>query len=61
MTPAWGFGNTASDAQAYESAGILPVHQRVFYQFDDTVYGGRRIESYTELLAEVAALPSVCP
>lgn len=58
MSPAWGFGNRASDAEAYEEAGISPLDQRVFYQFDDTAHGGRRIESYTELLGEIGALPA---
>lgn len=60
LVPGWGFGNTASDAQAYENGAIQPLSRRVFYQFDDT-FGGRRIESYTELLSEVEALPSLCP
>jgi hypothetical protein len=57
----WGFGNTDSDASAYFTAGIQPNTQRVFVQFTDAAYGGRRIEAYSELLAEVAALPSLCP
>lgn len=57
----WGFGNTDSDASAYFTAGIQPDSQRVFIQFTDAAFGGRRIEAYSELLAEVAALPSVCP
>lgn len=61
MVPGWGFGNTASDAQGYDAAGIQPLSQRVFYQFDDAVYGGRRIEDYTSLLAELDGLPSLCP
>jgi phosphatidate phosphatase PAH1 len=61
MVPAWAIGNTATDAEAYDNAGVMPIDQRVFYQFDDTVYGGRRIEAYSELLAEVNALPSLCP
>ncbi|MFO0617515.1 MAG: phosphatidylinositol transfer protein [Polyangiaceae bacterium] len=60
MLPTYGFGNTASDAQAYENASISPVDRRVFYQFDDTSFGGRRIESYEELKAEVDALPNLC-
>jgi hypothetical protein len=60
LLPTYGFGNTASDAQAYESAHITPVKHRVFYQFDDTVYGGRRINDYGEMLAELKALPLLC-
>jgi hypothetical protein len=60
LIPAWAFGNTETDAEAYDNGSVLPLSQRVFYQFDDGVYGGRRIESYTELLAELDSLPSLC-
>lgn len=60
IVPTWGFGNTATDAQAYNSAKITPVSHRVFYQFDDAVYGGRRINDYGELLTELKALPALC-
>lgn len=56
----YAFGNMASDAQAYEDALILPVDHRIFYHYDD-IYGGRRIESYTELLPELTALPPFYP
>lgn len=56
LVPTWVFGNTSSDAAAYENTGILPLDQRVFYQYDDT-FGGRRIEAYTELLGEFGSLP----
>ncbi len=59
LVPDWVFGNTDSDAEAYENAGIEPVEQRIFFRFDDP-YGGRRIESYEELLDEVDALPDLC-
>jgi hypothetical protein len=60
LVPAWAFGNTSTDAEAYESSAVEPLSNRVFYQFDDNVYGGRRIESYTELLEEIDALPNLC-
>jgi hypothetical protein len=60
MLPAWAFGNTGTDAAAYESAGVQPLSHRVFYQFDDSAFGGRRIEAYSELLADIEALPSLC-
>jgi phosphatidate phosphatase PAH1 len=59
LVPAYGFGNTASDAQAYESATV-PVAHRFFYQFDDTVFGGTRIEDYGDILKELKASPSLC-
>ncbi len=60
LLPAWAIGNTASDGEAYATVGIAPDSARIFYQFDDP-FGGRRIESYAELLDEFEALPAVCP
>ncbi|MGK3964258.1 lipin/Ned1/Smp2 family protein [Sorangium sp. So ce1667] len=60
IVPAWAFGNTATDAAAYDSAGVMPLTRRVFYQFDDALFGGRRIDDYAELLTEIDALPSLC-
>jgi hypothetical protein len=59
LVPTWVFGNTGSDAKAYGHAGIMPLDHRVFFQFTDPA-GGRRIESYSELLDELAALPDLC-
>ncbi|MCC6522293.1 MAG: phosphatidylinositol transfer protein [Polyangiaceae bacterium] len=56
----YAFGNTATDAAAYANSGVSPLDHRVFFQFDDP-QGGRRIESYAELLGELAALPPECP
>ncbi len=56
--PAFAFGNTDSDSEAYEAAGI-DLERRFFVEFDDPL-GGRRIEDYTELLEEFEALESVC-
>lgn len=55
----WAFGNTDTDGQAYQQAGIAPADHRIFFQFDDPL-GGRRIEKYSELLGEFTALPD-CP
>ena len=60
LVPAYGIGNTDSDAEAYATAGIQPDTARIFFQFTDS-FGGRRIESYTELLDEFGALPPACP
>jgi hypothetical protein len=57
----WAFGNTASDADAYFLAGVQPNDHRIFIQYTDTANSGRRIESYAELHAEIAALPEICP
>lgn len=60
LDPTYGFGNTQSDGDAYDNEGIQPLASRIFFQFDDA-NGGRRIESYSELLSEFQALPSLCP
>ncbi|WP_437290818.1 LNS2 domain-containing protein [Sorangium sp. So ce406] len=60
MRLAWAFGNTETDAEAYDNAGVMPLGRRVFYQFDDDAYGGRRIDDYAELFDEIEALPSLC-
>jgi phosphatidate phosphatase PAH1 len=59
LVPTWTFGNTETDAQAYENGNIQPLDHRVFFQYTD-VHGGRRIESYAELVDEFEALPDLC-
>lgn len=59
LMPSFAFGNTDSDAEAYEDAGIEEV-TRFFYQFDPATFGGKQIQSYTELLGELEELPTVC-
>jgi hypothetical protein len=62
LVPAWAFGNTASDAEAYDNAGLLPLDQRIMFRFSDDSWGARRIEDYAELLPEIDAAPPVtCP
>lgn len=58
-TIAWAFGNKASDTDAYAAAKIQPADHRVFLQVTDT-HGGRRIESYAQLLPIVTTLPAIC-
>ena len=59
LVPSFLFGNRPSDGIAFESAGVQPLDHRIFFQYTD-VEGGRRIESYEELLAEFAVLPDLC-
>lgn len=62
LVPAWAFGNTTTDAEAYDNANILPLEQRIMFQFTDDMWNARRIESYAELLPELSALsPAQCP
>jgi phosphatidate phosphatase PAH1 len=61
LVPTYAFGNTDSDAKAYFSSGITPADHRIFYQFDDREFGGRRIESYADILAEMQGAAQVCP
>ncbi|MBL9107018.1 MAG: phosphatidylinositol transfer protein [Myxococcales bacterium] len=60
LVPAWVFGNKDSDALAFDNAMIDPPDHRVFFQYTDATYGGRRIDSYEELLAEFELLPDLC-
>ncbi|PRP90240.1 LNS2 (Lipin/Ned1/Smp2) [Enhygromyxa salina] len=59
LIPTYVFGNTDSDAEAYDNAGLMPLDHRVFFQFTDP-WGGRRIESYAELVPEFEALADLC-
>jgi phosphatidate phosphatase PAH1 len=59
LVPIYVFGNTDSDAAAYDNAGILPLDHRVFFQFSDP-HGGRTIDSYGELVPEFEALADLC-
>lgn len=59
LVPAYVFGNTDSDAEAYDNAGIEPLQNRVFFQYEDA-FGGRTIESYEDLVPEFEALDPVC-
>lgn len=62
LVPSWAFGNTTTDAQAYEASNIQPPEHRIMFQFTDEMYGCRRIEAYSELLPEIDALdPAQCP
>ena len=55
LVPSFGFGNQPSDTTAYESAKI-PVAGRFFLRVSDA-HGGRRFESYTELLPGLGRVP----
>jgi len=59
IVPTFVFGNTQSDGDAYENAGIQPLDHRVFIEFDDA-HGGRRIDSWDAIVAELEALPDLC-
>lgn len=59
LHPSWLFGNKDSDSTAFATTPV-PPGQRIFFQFTDETNGGRRIESYQELLAEFELLPDLC-
>ncbi len=61
LVPTFALGNTETDAEAYANAGIDPLQNRIFLEFSDDEFGGRRVDSYSELLDEAAALPDLCP
>jgi hypothetical protein len=58
LVPSWAFGNTDSDAEAFLNGGI---ERRIMYLYQDPDFGSQTIQSYAELLPEIAALPTVCP
>lgn len=60
LIPTYVIGNSETDAEAYNNANIQPLEHRIFFQYTDEAHGGRRIESYEELLAEFEALPDLC-
>lgn len=57
----YAFGNTDSDAQAYANARIEPAANRVFFQYTDARYGGRRIDRWDALATEFETLTAHCP
>jgi len=58
LRPAFAFGNTDTDAQAYHSDDISDC---IFYRYSDAMFDGRRIEGYSETLAEFGKLSPACP
>jgi hypothetical protein len=60
LTPTLGFGNTDTDAQAYDQGGIQPAARRLFFRYDDAVHGGARFEDYAALDGVVDGLPLAC-
>ena len=61
LKPAYVIGNTNTDADAYNNAAIQPLANRIYFQYTDTAWNGRRIEAYSILVPEFSALPRVCP
>lgn len=57
---AYSFGNTATDAQAYDAADVQPVGNRFFFAFDDEGQAGRRFDSYRDLVDELGGAPAPC-
>ncbi|HSO34004.1 MAG TPA: phosphatidylinositol transfer protein, partial [Labilithrix sp.] len=55
---AWGFGNRASDTDAYDAAKV-PLAHRIFLGVTDT-HGGKRIDGYAEILPVIAATAATC-
>jgi hypothetical protein len=60
LKPAYAIGNTNTDADAYNAGDIQPLANRIYFQYTDTAWNGRRIEAYSVLLPEFSALPLVC-
>ena len=58
LVVSYGFGNRASDSDAYATVVSDPQH-RIFYQISEA-YVGRKIESYKPLASEFSAVPAIC-
>ena len=58
LVPAFGFGNRATDSQAYTV--IRDPSHRFFYQITETPFTGRKIDSYQEVLPMFQKLPAMC-
>jgi hypothetical protein len=56
--PDYAIGNTATDAAAYENAGVPPEHA-YSYQFDPGA-SGTQVDDYSTLVPVIDALPSLC-
>lgn len=59
LEASFSFGNTPTDAEAYDSAGI-PVDHRLFFQFDDIEFGGRRFDDYAAIRDELEQAADAC-
>jgi phosphatidate phosphatase PAH1 len=60
LTPTIGFGNTDTDAAAYDQGGIAPANRRLFFRYSDAAHAGTRFENYADLDATLASLPLAC-
>ena len=61
LKPTYVIGNTNTDADAYNNAGIMPLANRLYFLYTDTAWNGRRFDAYSTLVPEFSALPLVCP
>jgi hypothetical protein len=59
ITPSYGFGNTVTDAEAYDAAKIDPSHA-YYYTFTGDRKGGVLNDDYKKLVPGFTALPAVC-
>jgi len=59
VVPFVGFGNKASDVEAYRNAG-LTMTRTFYYQLTGNVAGGHKIDSYAQVLPIVAGYPAAC-
>lgn len=60
ITPAYGFGNTDTDTNAYDNAKITPAANRFFFKYMTDLKGGTYHDDYAKLVSTFEALPAVC-
>jgi len=61
IVPSYGFGNTSSDVDAYDTGAIVPAANRYFFKLDGDLKGGTKFDDYTKLVAPFTLLPTSCP
>lgn len=60
IVPTYGFGNTDTDTNSFDNAGITPPANRYFYKYNTDLKGGTYHDDYTKLVSTFEALPAVC-
>lgn len=59
LIPTFGFGNKASDVDAYKNGG-LPMANTYYFALGGDLQGGRRTDDYRTLLTPFSSLPAFC-
>lgn len=61
LVPAWAFGNKATDAEAYDNAGVTPARAYYYELPAADARGGQVHADYQALVPVVTQAPAICP